>query len=397
MAQKKNKASKKNVATGKKSTKKTATAPKAKGVAKSARQVSGGKAVSKPSKKTKAPAKKVKAPVKVTKPVKKISKSSGTKTAIAKPLAKAAVGKAVKSVEKPVVVGITQASTEEKKAPATKAAKPARPAGKIPVNPGPQYVEADKNSPRVKVRTILISQPKPESEKSPFLEIARKYNVKMNFRQFIQIDPVPAREFRQQRINLMEHNAVILTSRVAIDHYFRMCNEMRYTVPETTKYFCLTESIAYYLQKYVQYRKRKIFFGQQSINDLVDVIKKHKEEKFLLPVSDVHRERIVDFLDEMKLNYSKATFYRTVCADLTDFNGKLDYDVVVFFTPMGIKSLQKNFPNLKQGDLRIGAFGYATCQALKDAGFRLDIAAPTRETPSMATAIENYIKEVNKR
>ncbi|MDP2385234.1 MAG: uroporphyrinogen-III synthase [Bacteroidota bacterium] len=258
-------------------------------------------------------------------------------------------------------------------------------------------MEADKNSPRAKVRTVLISQPKPESEKSPFLEIARKYNLKMNFRQFIQIDPVPAREFRQQRINLIEHNAVILTSRVAIDHYFRMCNEMRYTVPETTKYFCLTESIAYYLQKYVQYRKRKIFFGQQSINDLVDVIKKHKEEKFLLPVSDVHREKIVDFLDEMKLNYSKATFYRTVCADLSDFNGKLDYDVVVFFTPMGIKSLHKNFPNLKQGDLRIGAFGVATCAAVKESKLRLDIAAPTRETPSMVTALENYIREVNKR
>ncbi|HEY1040429.1 MAG TPA: uroporphyrinogen-III synthase [Bacteroidia bacterium] len=242
-----------------------------------------------------------------------------------------------------------------------------------------------------------MSQPKPDSEKSPFLEIARKYNLKMNFRQFIQIDPVPAREFRQQRINLIEHNAVILTSRVAIDHYFRMCNEMRYTVPETTKYFCLTESIAYYLQKYVQYRKRKIFYGQASINDLVDVIKKHKEEKFLLPVSDVHRERIVDFLDEMKLNYSKATFYRTVCADLTDFNGKLDYDVVVFFTPKGIESLHKNFPNFKQGDVRIGAFGVATCNAVKAAKLRLDIAAPTKETPSMATALDNYIREVNKR
>ncbi|MBK6834836.1 MAG: uroporphyrinogen-III synthase [Bacteroidetes bacterium] len=259
------------------------------------------------------------------------------------------------------------------------------------------YVEADKNSPRVKVRTILISQPKPESEKSPFLELARKHNVKINFRQFIQIDPVPARDFRAQRINLMEHNAVILTSRVAIDHYFRMCNEMRYTVPETTKYFCLSESIAYYLQKYVQYRKRKIFYGQQTINDLVDVIKKHKDEKFLLPVSDVHREKIADFMDDMKLNYSKATFYRTVCADLSDFNGKLDYDVLVFFTPMGIKSLFKNFPNFKQGDIRIGAFGHAACEELRKHNLRLDIAAPTKETPSMATAIDNYIKEVNKR
>lgn len=320
-------------------------------------------------------------------PVKKAKSTPAKKSS--KPVKE--TSKVVKTQLKPAVKTIVLAS-EEKKQAAPKAAK------KIAAAPaGPLYVEADKNGPRLKVRTILISQPKPESEKSPFLEIARRYNVKMNFRQFIQIDPVPAREFRQQRINLMEHNAVILTSRVAIDHYFRMCNEMRYTVPETTKYFCLTESIAYYLQKYVQYRKRKIFFGQQSINDLVDVIKKHKEEKFLLPVSDVHKEKIVEFLDEMKLNYSKATFYRTVCADLSDMQGRMDYDVVVFFTPMGIQSLKKNFPNLKQGDLRIGAFGHATCAALKEAKYRIDIAAPTKEAPSMATALENYIREVNKR
>lgn len=328
---------------------------------------------------------------------------SVTKKKISKPVTPKAGSKAnskpeVKTPVKPAKTKVVSPEPEKANVSAPKAAKPVRTnSAKVVAPPLPQYVEADKNSPRIKVRTVLISQPKPDSEKSPFLEIARKYNIKMNFRQFIQIDPVPAREFRQQRINLIEHNAVILTSRVAIDHYFRMCNEMRYTVPETTKYFCLTESIAYYLQKYVQYRKRKIFFGNQSINDLVDVIKKHKEEKFLLPVSDVHREKIVDFLDEMKLNYSKATFYRTVCADLSDFNGKLDYDVVVFFTPMGIKSLHKNFPNLKQGDLRIGAFGVATCAAVKESKLRLDIAAPTKETPSMVTALENYIREANKR
>jgi uroporphyrinogen-III synthase len=372
MAQKKNKASKNKIVAAKtKSSKKAAAKPAKSASAKNSSAASKKKAV---------------------KPAAKALAKPATKPAVSKP----AVKPVVKPSEKPVIA-LAKVSNEDKKQVAAKVAKPVRPAAKASVNPGPQYVEADKNSPRVKVRTILISQPKPESEKNPFLDIARKYNIKINFRQFIQIDPVPAREFRQQRINLTEHNAVILTSRVAIDHYFRMCNEMRYTVPETTKYFCLTESIAYYLQKYVQYRKRKIFFGQQSINDLVDVIKKHKEEKFLLPVSDVHRERIVDFLDDMKLNYSKATFYRTVCADLSDFNGKLDYDAVIFFTPMGIQSLQKNFPNLKQGNLRIGAFGHAACKALKDAGFRLDIAAPSKEAPSMATAIENYIREVNKR
>ena len=260
-----------------------------------------------------------------------------------------------------------------------------------------QFVEADKNYVKAKVKTMLISQPKPENDKSPFVELARAHNIKINFRQFIQIDPVNAKDFRQQRINLMEHHAVILTSRIAIDHYFRMCNEMRYTVPETTKYFCLSESIALYLQKYVQYRKRKIFYGQNTINDLVDVIKKHKEEKFLLPVSDVHREKIVDLLDDLEINYSKAIFYKTVCADLSDLNGKLDYDVLVFFTPMGISSLIKNFPKFKQGDIRIAAFGQATCDTVRKNKLRLDIAAPSKDTPSMAGALEKYIKEVNKR
>ena len=264
-------------------------------------------------------------------------------------------------------------------------------------SPGPVYVEADKGGPKNKVKTILISQPKPDSEKSPYLDFARKYNVKIDFRQFIQVEGVSARDFRQEKVNLTDHHAVILTSRIAIDHYFRMCNEMRYTVPETTKYFCLSESVAYYLQKYVQYRKRKIFYGHQTIADLVGVIKKHREEKFLLPVSDVHREQIVDFLDDLKIQYTKAIFYRTISADLSDFNGKLDYDVVVFFTPAGIQSLFKNFPNFKQGDIRIGAFGAATAKAIKDHGLRLDIAAPNLQSPSMIMSIENYIKEVNKK
>lgn len=374
MAQKKKKAVKSKKSTVKnKSTKKTVSAPSRKAVV-------AKKPIAKP---TKVVAKKA-----VVK--KAVVKKQVTPKPVVKKTAPVVAKKIAPKPEKVIKVVVeTVKPAAEKKAP--KASK------KVIVNPGPIYVEADKNSPRVKVRTILISQPKPESEKSPFLELARKHNVKINFRQFIQIDPVPARDFRAQRINLMEHNAVILTSRVAIDHYFRMCNEMRYTVPETTKYFCLSESIAYYLQKYVQYRKRKIFYGQQTINDLVDVIKKHKDEKFLLPVSDVHREKIVDFLDDMKLNYSKATFYRTVCADLSDFNGKLDYDILVFFTPMGIKSLFKNFPNFKQGDTRIGAFGHATCEELRSHKLRLDIAAPTKETPSMATALDNYIREVNKR
>ena len=263
--------------------------------------------------------------------------------------------------------------------------------------PAPIYFEADKNSPKEKVRTVLISQPKPETEKSPFFDLARKHNLKMDFRSFTQIEAVPAKDFRLQKVNINEHNAVILTSRIAIDHYFRMCNEMRYVVPETTKYFCLTESIAYYLQKYVQYRKRKIFFGHQSIADLVDVIKKHKEERFLLPVSDIHREQICDLLDNMGVQYSKAIFYRTVSADLTDLNVASDYNIIVFFTPAAITSLFKNFPKFKQGNIRIAGFGPATCKTIKDHKLRLDIAAPSPQTPSMIMALDNYIREVNKR
>ncbi len=330
-------------------------------------------------------------------------KKAAKKSGIIKTDRKKEEGKKTVSSEnsvKPIKSGVKESG----KSPAVKAeeaapsAKPTEPTkAKTAAAAGPVYVEADKGGPKNKVRTILISQPKPESEKSPYVDLARKHNLKIDFRQFIQVEGVPARDFRQEKVNLTEHNAIILTSRIAIDHYFRMCNEMRYTVPETTKYFCLSESIAYYLQKYVQYRKRKIFFGHQTIADLVDVIKKHKEEKFLLPVSDVHREQIVDLLDDLGIQYTKATFYRTVSADLSDFKGKLDYDVMVFFTPAGIQSLFKNFPNFKQGDIRIGAFGAATAKAVKEHGLRLDIAAPTQQSPSMTMAIDNYVKDVNKR
>lgn len=338
------------------------------------------------------------------KSVKKTSAKKSAKSPVAKKIEKKKVSAkpsksvSIKVVSKKKLESIKVKETKKNTvAPTIKKDETVKAIKKEIVAPAIQYVEADKNYLKAKVKTMLISQPKPENDKSPFVDLARLHNIKINFRQFIQIDPVNAKDFRQQRINLMDHHTIILTSRIAIDHYFRMCNEMRYTVPETTKYFCLTESIALYLQKYVQYRKRKIFFGQQSINDLVDVIKKHREEKFLLPVSDVHREKIVDLLDELEIDYSKAIFYKTVCADLADFDGKLDYDVLVFFTPMGINSLFKNFPKFKQGETRIAAFGHATCEEVKKNKLRLDIAAPSKETPSMASALEKYIREVNKR
>ncbi len=337
---------------------------------------------SKPSAKKKTPAKSSKKKTQV--------KSKSKKRPVTK--VKKAVKRPVKKLSKPVKKAVVR-----QKPIVAKPERVKEPKIVIPPTP-PSLVYPDANILKLKVRTILVSQPKPENEKSPYLELARKANLKIDFRHFIKVEGMTTKEFRQQRINLTEHNAVILTSRNAIDHFFRICGEMRYNVPETTKYFCLNEATAYYLQKYIQYRKRKIFFGNGSIADLAEALRKNKEEHFLLPVADVHREeKIIDILDLLKLNYKKAIIYRTMSADLSDFKGKLDYDVVVFFTPAGIRSLFLNFPDFKQGDLRIAAFGAATAKAVREHGLRLDIAAPNPQTPSMTMALENYICDVNKR
>ncbi|HQQ95139.1 MAG TPA: uroporphyrinogen-III synthase [Bacteroidia bacterium] len=250
----------------------------------------------------------------------------------------------------------------------------------------------------MKVKHLLVSQPKPaDPDKNPYYELAKKHHINVTFRQFIQVVGLTSQEFRAQRIEILEHGAVILTSKMAVDHFFRICNEMRVTVPETMKYFCINEQTAYYLQKYIQYRKRKIFFGHGTIYDLVDVIRKNKAEKFLLPASDVHKEKIVDLLDEIKITYTKAKFYKTVEADLSDLKSLDEYDVLVFFTPVGTRSLKKNFPNFKQGNTRIAAFGHITAQTLKSLGYRLDIFAPNPQDQSMTGALDSYIKEANKR
>jgi uroporphyrinogen-III synthase len=261
----------------------------------------------------------------------------------------------------------------------------------------PQPVIEVSNHPKTRVKTILISQPRPESDKNPYYELAKKHNLIETFRQFIKIEGLPVKDFRAQRIDILEHKAVILTSRMAVDHYFRMCNEMRVTVPESMKYFCINEATAYYLQKYIQYRKRKIFFGHQTIQDLVDVIRKNREEKFLLPAADVHREQICDFLDAIDIKYTKAVMYRTVSADLSDIKNLNEYDMLVFFTPAGINSLKFNFPNFKQGNTRIACFGAATANSLKKHNYRLDVYAPNPKNPSMTGALDEYIKEANKR
>lgn len=246
-----------------------------------------------------------------------------------------------------------------------------------------------------RVKTILVSQPKPEGDKSPYFDLAKKCNVKVDFRSFIHVEGISAREFRKEKINILEHSAVILTSRNGVDNFFRLCEEMRITVPESMKYFCISESTAFYLQKYVQYRKRKIFYGNQKFIDLMDVIKKNKGEKFLLLCSDIHKDEIPEILDEYKINYTKAVIYRTVCSDLSDLSD-VKYDILVFFSPSGIKSLFQNFPDFEQNNTRIATFGPTTAQAARDAGLILDIGAPMPNAPSMTMAIENYLKLANK-
>ncbi len=245
------------------------------------------------------------------------------------------------------------------------------------------------------IKKILISQPKPETEKSPYFDIAEKYGINIIFRPFIKVEGVSVKDFRTQRINILDFTAVIFTSRTAIDHFFRLCEEMRIQIPETMKYFCVTEAIAVYLQKYIIYRKRKISFTPDGkVHELMIPISKHNKEKYLLPVSDVHTDELTKLLDEKKINYQLAVMYRTVSNDFTA-EETFDYDMLVFFSPSGITSLLKNFPNFEQGDIKIGCFGSSTAQAIKDAGLRLDISAPTPEAPSMTAALEQYLKELN--
>lgn len=247
----------------------------------------------------------------------------------------------------------------------------------------------------MKVKNILVTQPKPETEKSPYFELAKKYNVKIEFRPFIHIEGVSAKEFRKYKINILECTSIIFTSRNAVDHFFRICSELRITVPDTMKYFCISESTAFYLQKYIVYRKRKVFHGKQTIADLIEVIKKHRKEKFFLPCSDIHKQEIVDFLLENDIDFVKAVIFHTVASDLSDMCN-VSYDMLVFFSPSGITSLLKNFSKFRQNNTRIAAFGPTTAKAVLDAKLRLDIQAPIPGVSSMTMAIEQYLKKVNK-
>ncbi len=246
------------------------------------------------------------------------------------------------------------------------------------------------------IKTILVSQPKPEGEKSPYFDLAEKYKLKIDFRAFIHVEGIPALEFRAQKVDVKEHTAVILTSKIAVDHFFRIAEEVRFEVPDTMKYFCISEAVALYLQKYVTYRKRKIFFGKQSIEDLIEPLKKHKGEKFLLPCTDILQDKIPITLEQAKIPFSKAILYRTVASDLSDLED-VYYDMLVFFSPGGVESLFKNFPDFKQNKTLIAAFGPTTANAVTKNNLRLDVLAPVPNAPSMTAAIENFIKERNKK
>ena len=247
----------------------------------------------------------------------------------------------------------------------------------------------------MKVKTILVSQPEPKIENSPYFDLQEKQKVKIDFRPFIHVEGVSAKDVRAQKVDLNTYSASILTSRNSVDHFFRVAEEMRYKVPDNLKYFCQSEAVAYYLQKYVVYRKRKIYVGKRNFEDLSPMIKKYKDEKFLLPTTDKVKPDVPDTLNKLVVNYKQATFYKTVISDLSDL-ADVYYDILVFFSPSGIESLFHNFPNFEQKNTRIAVFGNTTIKAVEEKGLRVDIKAPTPETPSMTMALEKYIEQVNR-
>lgn len=246
-----------------------------------------------------------------------------------------------------------------------------------------------------KVKTILVSQPEPKIENSPYFDLQEKQKVKIDFRPFIHVEGVEAKDIRQQKVDLSHYTAIILTSRNSVDHFFRVADEMRFKVPDTMKYFCQSEAVAYYLQKYVVYRKRKIYVGKRMFADLSPLIKKYKDESFLLPTTDKLKPEVPEILNDLGVKWKQSVFYKTVISDLSDL-ANVYYDILVFFSPSGIESLFHNFPEFKQNDTRIAVFGNTTIKAVESRGLRVDIAAPTPETPSMTMALEKYIDKVNK-
>ena len=247
----------------------------------------------------------------------------------------------------------------------------------------------------MKVKTILISQPEPVNENSPYTRLREKHNLKIDFRPFIHVEGVDAKYVRRQKIDFADYTSVILTSRNSVDHFFRLAEDMRYKVSDATKYFCQSEAVAFYLQKYVLYRKRKIYVGEKSLTDLESVFKKFEDEKFLLPSSDILKPSTSSFLDSIGIDWTRAQLYKTVVSDLSDLRD-VSYDILVFFSPSGIQSLFHNFPDFEQNNTKIAVYGNTTVKAANEAKLRIDIKAPTEETPSMTMAIEKFISASKK-
>lgn len=243
----------------------------------------------------------------------------------------------------------------------------------------------------MKIKSILVSQPEPQNPKSPYYELARKYNLKIDYRPFIEVVGISSKEFRLQKINILDFTAVIFTSKTAIDHFFRICEELRITVPDAMKYFCVTENVAFYLQKYIVYRKRKIFHGKAKFQELITIINKHKEDRYFVPLSIPHKAEIPELLDANNIEYKIGNLYKTISADLSDL-ANVYYDILVFYSPSGPKSLLENFPDFKQNNTRIAAFGPTTANSIRSIGLRLDIDAPNPQAPSMTMALDNYIQ-----
>lgn len=245
------------------------------------------------------------------------------------------------------------------------------------------------------IKKILISQPEPTSANSPYFDIMKRHNVEIVFRPFIKVERLTPKEFRAQRISILDHTAIVFTSRLSIDNFFLLAREMRIAIPEDMKYFCITETVAQYIQKYVQYRKRKVFFGATGkIDDLLPVMLKHKSERYFIPLSDVHNPVFGEMLDSKNIKHSDAVMYRTVSNDFSE-DEPFDYDMLIFFSPSGVQSLQKNFPAFEQGDVVIGTLGPSTAKAVRDAGLRLDIEAPTSVYPSISAAIDDHLRKAN--
>ncbi len=240
-----------------------------------------------------------------------------------------------------------------------------------------------------------MSQPEPMNPKSPYFDLAKKYNLKIDFKPFILVEGVPSKDFRHQKINILDFTAVIFTSKTGIDHFFRICSELRIVVPDTMKYFCITENVAFYLQKYIVYRKRKIFHGKAKFQDLIDVIVKHKEDNYFVPLSEPHNCEIPDLLYKNGIKHTIGTLYKTISSHFSDIKD-FDYDILVFYSPSGIKSLKENFPDFVQGEIKIAAFGPTTASAVEQEGLRLDINAPNPKAPSMTMALDIFLKEHNK-